>query len=250
MVDALLAYLPGTSLRSGTNVVAVEPQAGGWLLSAGYASDQFDAVIIATTAEAGATLLKGAAMDLAQELSGIIYSSSVTVALGFDERVRSSLPAGFGFLVPRSEGRRMLAATFVHNKFPHRAPENRALIRCFLGGSRDESALQLSDQEILHIVSQELRRILGLTAEPLFSRIYRWKAAMAQYSVGHLDRLDRIESLLKQHPGLALAGNGYRGIGVPDCVRSGKEAAGQALAAVGLEPGITPERGVTTVIPL
>ncbi len=149
----------------------------------------------------------------------------MTVALGFDKEVRAALPPGFGFLVPRSEGKRMLAATFVHNKFPHRAPEDRALLRCFLGGSRDEQVLQLSDDEILSIVREELRQILGLSAEPLFTRVYRWKGAMAQYNVGHLERLERIERLLKQLPGLALAGNGYRGIGVPDCVRSGEAAA-------------------------
>jgi oxygen-dependent protoporphyrinogen oxidase len=234
MVDALLAELPASRLQPKTQVVKVRPQAGGWLLSASHGADQFDAVIIATTAPIAATLLQDADTSLAQELNGIAYSSSVTVALGFDQSVRSSLPTGFGFLVPRGEGKRILAATFVHHKFPHRAPENRALIRCFLGGTRDEPALHLSHEEILRIVREELRQILGVTAEPLFTRIYKWKAAMAQYNVGHLDRLDRIESLLQQRPSLALAGNGYRGIGVPDCVRSGKEAAGQALAAVGL----------------
>jgi protoporphyrinogen/coproporphyrinogen III oxidase len=234
MVDALLAYLSPASLRPSTQIAAVQPQAGGWLLSPGYGSDQFDAVIIATTTQAAATLLKGETAGLSQELSGINYSSSITVALGYDQNVRSSLPAGFGFLVPRSEGKRILAATFVHNKFPHRAPPDRALLRCFLGGTRDESALQLSDEEILRIVRAELRQILGLTPEPLFTRVYRWQAAMAQYNVGHLERLTRIELACKQHPGLALAGNGYRGIGVPDCVRSGQDAASQTLAAVGL----------------
>jgi oxygen-dependent protoporphyrinogen oxidase len=125
----------------------------------------------------------------------------------------------------------MLAATFVHNKFPHRAPEDRALLRCFLGGSRDEQVLQLTHDEVLSIVREELRQIIGLKAEPLFARVYRWKSAMAQYTVGHLDRLQRIENLLKEWPGLALAGNAYRGIGVPDCVRSGEMAVQQVLAA-------------------
>lgn len=234
MVDALLVYLPAASLRPHTQIVAAQPQAGGWLLSTSNGSDQFDAVIMATTAQAAATLLKEETADLAQELGGINYSSSVTVALGYDQRARPAIPPGFGFLVPRSEGKRMLAATFVHNKFPHRAPPDRALLRCFLGGTQDQSALQLSDEDILRITRTELRQILGLTAEPLFARVYKWKSAMAQYNVGHLERLVRIERFLKKLPGLALAGNGYRGIGVPDCVRSGKNAAAQALAAVGL----------------
>jgi oxygen-dependent protoporphyrinogen oxidase len=173
--------------------------------------------------------------NLSRELGDIRYSSSVTITLGYDENVRRSLPPGFGFLVPRSEGRRMLAATFVHNKFPHRAPENRAIVRCFLGGARDEQVLQSSEDEILRIVRDELKLIIGLTAEPLFARVYKWKGAMAQYAVGHLDRLQRIETLRQKLPALALAGNGFTGIGVPDCVRSGKEAAIKVLAAIGLE---------------
>ena len=194
------------------------------------ASDQFDAVIMATPAPLAAVLLEITSAELGSELRAIPYSSSVTVALGFDKQVRDALPPGFGFLVPRSEGKRMLATTFVHNKFPYRAPEDRALLRCFLGGSRDEQVLQLSDDEIVGMVREELRQILGLAAEPLFTRVYRWKAAMAQYNVGHLERLERIERLRKQLPGLALAGNGYRGIGVPDCVRSGEDAVAEVLA--------------------
>jgi oxygen-dependent protoporphyrinogen oxidase len=159
------------------------------------------------------------------------------VVLGYDGKVRQSLPPGFGFLVPRSEGKRVLAATFVHNKFPHRAPDDRALIRCFLGGSRDEPILELADNEILRIVRADLRQILGLGVEPLFARVYKWRSAMAQYNVGHLERLERIERFRRQLPGLALAGNAYRGIGVPDCVRSGKEAAEQVLAEVSMPGG-------------
>jgi oxygen-dependent protoporphyrinogen oxidase len=153
---------------------------------------------------------------MADELTAIRYSSSVTVTLGYGENVRKCLPPGFGFLVPRSEGTRMLAATFVHNKFPHRAPPDRALIRCFLGGSRDEQVLELSDQQILDIVRSELKKIIKLDTDPLFARVYRWKGSMAQYGVGHLERLERIEHLRLKLPGLALAGNGYSGIGVPD----------------------------------
>jgi oxygen-dependent protoporphyrinogen oxidase len=230
LAEALVARLPVDVLRVISPVQAVQKQDWGWVVSAGYASDQFDAVIVATSATAAAPLFEITSAELASELKAIPYSSSMTVALGFDKEVRAALPAGFGFLVPRSEGKRMLAATFVHNKFSHRAPEDRALIRCFLGGTRDEAVLQLPDEEVLGIVREELRQILGLNAEPVFTRIYRWRGALAQYIVGHLERVQRIESLLKQLPGLALAGNAYRGIGVPDCVRSGEKAAQQVLA--------------------
>jgi protoporphyrinogen/coproporphyrinogen III oxidase len=232
MVDALLSRLDRRALRASCPVRSVIPQNGGWTVSAGYQSDHFDVLILATPAQAASALLQFDE-NLARELGEIRYSSSVTVTLGYDEAVRRSLPRGFGFLVPRSEGRRMLAATFVHNKFPHRAPENRAIIRCFLGGSRDEEILDRTETQILEIVRSELQQIIGLTAEPLFSRVYKWKAAMAQYSVGHLERVQRIEVLRRRLPGLALAGNGFNGIGVPDCVRSGTDAAAKALAALG-----------------
>ncbi|MGA7292390.1 MAG: protoporphyrinogen oxidase [Terriglobales bacterium] len=234
MVDALVERLDSDALKTSTPVQSVIRQDDGWTLSAGYQSDHFDALIVATPAHAAASVLEFADANLARELNGIQYSSSVTVTLGYDDKVRRSLPPGFGFLVPRSAGRRMLAATFVHDKFPHRAPENRAIVRCFLGGARDEQILQLSEKEILAIVRAELRQIVALDAEPLFARVYKWKSAMAQYSVGHLERLQRIESLRQQLPGLALAGNGYNGIGVPDCVRSGAEAASKILAELGM----------------
>jgi protoporphyrinogen/coproporphyrinogen III oxidase len=229
--EAILPQLRADALQANSPVQAVQQQDRGWVVSAGYKSDRFDAVIVATPAAAAALLLEISSARLAAELRMIPYSSSVTIALGFGKDVRDRLPPGFGFLVPRNEGKRMLAATFVHNKFPHRAPEDRALLRCFLGGSRDQQVLELPDQEILGIVGEELRQILGLTAEPLFTRLYRWKGAMAQYTVGHLERIERIERLRKQLPGLALAGNGYRGVGVPDCVRSGEESAAEVVAA-------------------
>jgi len=234
MVDALVARLDPANLRTSTPVQSLIPQNNGWTVAAGYQSDHFDAVIVAAPARAAAAVLESADANLAAELAAINYSSSVTVTLGYDEKVRRSLPPGFGFLVPRSAGRRMLAATFVHNKFPHRAPENRAIVRCFLGGARDEQILDSTEDQILTIVRNELRDIIALDAQPLFTRVYKWRAAMAQYSVGHLERLQRIEALRTRLPGLALAGNGFNGIGVPDCVRSGSEAAGKILAEMGM----------------
>jgi len=236
MVDALVARLDAKALKTSSPVLSVIRQNDGWTVCAGYKTDHFDAVIIATPTHAAAKLLDAADAELSRDLGGIQYSSSITVTLGYDEKVRRSLPPGFGFLVPRSEGHRMLAATFVHNKFPHRAPENRALVRCFLGGARDEQILQSSESEILQILRGELQKIVGpvLAAEPLFARVYKWRSAMAQYSVGHLERLQRIESLRQKLSGLALAGNGYNGIGVPDCVRSGTEAASKILAEMGM----------------
>ncbi len=231
LVEALVPRLNRASLLTNAPVHSIQPRTGGWTVSAGTKSDHYNAVILAVPTHAAAQLLASCSPELSAELAAIGYSSSLTVGLGYDRDVRQSLPPGFGFLVPRSEGRRLLAATFVHNKFPHRAPNDRALLRCFFAGSNAENIWQLSDDAIIAVVRNELQQILGLRAAPLFARVYKWKSAMAQYGVGHLERLDRIERLRQQLPGLALAGNGYRGIGVPDCVRSGQDAAKQVLNA-------------------
>jgi protoporphyrinogen/coproporphyrinogen III oxidase len=224
LVEKIVSRLSPSSLIVNTKVESVQPQAGGWLVSAGMQSDVFDAVIVALPAQMAAQVLRLANADLSSELAAIEYSSSITINLCYERQVRQTLPPGFGFLVPRSEGKHMLATTFVHNKFLHRVPDDRALLRCAFAGANAENIWDLADDEIAAIVREELRQILCIQAVPLFARVYRWKSAMAQYGVGHLERLDRIERLRTTLPGLALAGNGYRGIGVPDCVRSGNEA--------------------------
>lgn len=230
LAETLVPRLDQASLLTNTPVQSIRSEAGGWAVSTGLKSDRFDAVILALPTHAAARLLSTTGPALSAELAAVQYTSSITVGLGYGRDVRESLPPGFGFLVPRSEGKRLLAATFVHNKFPHRAPNDRAVLRCFFAGANAENVWQLSDDAIIAVVRNELQQILGLRAVPLFARVYKWKSAMAQYGVGHLERLDRIERLRQQLPGLALAGNGYRGIGVPDCVRSGQEAAKQVLS--------------------
>jgi len=224
MTDALISRLPAAALRPDTRVEAVKAESGKWLVVSGGRTEEFDAVILATPAHAAADLLTGSGPELADELAAIPYTSSMTVVLGYDQSVRAALPPGFGFLVPRTEDRKILATTFVHNKFPHRAPENRALVRCSLGGTLAEQMLALADEDVAGVVRQELESILGIRATPLFTRVYKWPKAMAQYTVGHSARVTRIKSQLAELPGLALAGNAYSGIGVPDCVRSGTEA--------------------------
>jgi protoporphyrinogen/coproporphyrinogen III oxidase len=232
LVDALAASLEGSSaVRLNSAIENLRLENDRWTVVSDTESSFFDAVILATPAPAAASLLRAASPQLASELASIPYSSSVTVALGFDRNLRSRTPPGFGFLVPRSEGKRILAATFVHNKFPYRVPPGFALIRCFLGGTADDQVLELTDKQILDITRHELGQILDLTAEPEFTRVHKWKSTMAQYTVGHLERLERIERFRRQLPGLALAGNAYRGIGVPDCIRSGIDAADQVLEA-------------------
>jgi len=232
LVETVVPKLNPLSLLTNTPVQSIHPEANNkrWQVAAPSRTDHFDSIILALPAPAAASILSIASPELSGELASIPYGSSITVALAYGHKVRHSLPPGFGFLVPRSEGKRLLAATFVHNKFPHRAPENLALLRCFFAGSNAENLWQLSDDALVATVRNELQQILGLRATPLFARVYKWKSAMAQYGVGHLERLDRIDRLRRQLPGLALAGNAYRGIGVPDCIRSGQDAAQQLLS--------------------
>jgi oxygen-dependent protoporphyrinogen oxidase len=232
LVEALVPRLDPRSQLTNAPVQTLQPDSVGWIVSAGPKSDYFDAVILAVPAHAAAKILSTCSPELSAELDGIHYSSSITVGIGYDRDVRQSLPPGFGFLVPRNEGKRLLAATFVHNKFAHRAPQDRALLRCFLAGTNADDVWALKDDQIVGIVRNELQQILGLRAEPVFARVYKWKSAMAQYGVGHLERLERIDGLRQRLPGLALAGNGYRGIGVPDCIRSGGAAAKELLGCL------------------
>jgi len=226
MVDAIVARLNPQSIRLRQHILRIYPENEAWRLSIEVNDEeQYDSVILATPANVAGALLDGVDRELARNLLDITYSSSVTVTLGYYKQQLEHLPPGFGFLVPRSEGRRMLACTFVHNKFPHRAPRDKGILRCFLGGARDEAVLSLSDEEMLETVRRELRDLVKLEASPIFARVYRWREAMAQYEPGHIARVAEIERRVAEIPGLAIAGNAYHGIGVPDCIRSGMEAA-------------------------
>lgn len=234
LIRALAERVEPSRLCFGKRVVAIGPS--GLDRNAAYRIHceqgslyDADAVILAMPAHECAKVLSSLDSELADNLRSIPYSSALTVALGFDAGIAGSLPAGFGFLVPRKEHRRLLACTFMHKKFSGRAPEGKALLRCFLRGSHDPGVLNLVDTEILSIVRQELRSILKIEAEPLFYRVFRWPAAMAQYTVGHSEKIELITRQIQKHPQLYLAGNAYLGIGLSDCIRTGKQAADQIL---------------------
>src|SRR5262249_34701153 len=167
LTDALLARIPDPAKRLNSPVARITWESGKWLVVSSGRTEEFDGVIIAAPAHAAGKLLQDTNAELGSVLTQVRYSSSVTVVLGYDSEVRAALPHGFGFLVPRSESRSIIAATFVHNKFPFRAPEDRALIRCFLGGTRDEAVLQLSDEAVLGSVKDDLTAILGTQSAPL-----------------------------------------------------------------------------------
>ena len=230
----LAQCLEGSRVYLGRRVAALELAPGGAPdrrrrryqigCESGEAFDA-DAIVLAMPAHECGRLLSSLEPTLAALLREIPYSSSMTVSLGFGEGARERLPRGFGYLAPRKEKRRLLACTFVHRKFNHRAPQGKALLRCFLGGARAPEALNLADEEVVRLVRQELQEILNFSFEPLFCRIHRWPASMAQYPVGHAERLRKIQSRLEGLPGVSLAGNAYSGIGISDCIRTGRAAA-------------------------
>ena len=236
LIDALTARLDPASMRLFTPVSGIEKTADGWRVEANGATEIYDAVIMASPAWAAGALLGPVDAALGEELSGIPYSSSITVNLIYDEDQIGSLPDGFGFLIPVVEGRSMLACTFVHRKFLGRTPTGKATLRAFLGGMKNEALMAAPDEVLVATVRRELTEILGeeifpRETMPEHTQVSRWPRAMAQYAVGHQERIERIAARVAALPGLKLAGNAYDGIGIPDCIRLGRKAAKELIAA-------------------
>jgi len=166
---------------------------------------------------------------LAAALSGIEYAGSAVVSLGFRrEDVAHPLDAA-GVVVPRGEGMRMLAVSFLSSKFPGRAPRGHVLLRTFVGGALDPDAARLDDAALLALVRREIAAVLGARGEPVLVQIDRWHAAMPQYHLGHVDRVERIRQRVATHPRLAFAGAAYEGVGIPQVIASGAAAARACL---------------------
>lgn len=230
MIDAVANRLNPESVRLSTAVSALEKLPNGWKVYSQGAAEFYDAVIVASAAWSAGVLLGPVDPLLGEELGGIPYSSSITVNLVYDEAKLNNLPDGFGFLIPASEGRAMLACTFVHRKFLGRTPPGKAVLRAFLGGMKNEALLTETDAKLVATVRRELKEVLGIQAEPEHTQVSRWRRAMAQYAVGHQERQKRIAARVANLPGLRLAGNAYDGIGIPDCIRLGRRAAKELLA--------------------
>jgi len=203
------------------SVDAVERLSSGFRVKVNGDLMEAEQLIVATPAYVAAGLVEPFQPDLSALLMKIPYTSSTTMSLGYRKGTFDHPLNGFGFLVPKRERGYLTACTWVNNKFSYRAPEDVVLLRCFLGGE----AYMETDEFLVDMAKKELRRIMGLQAEPLFHNISRWPAAMAQFTVGHATRMEQIDSLTGAVPGLHLIGNGYRGIGLPDCVRSGRDVA-------------------------
>ncbi len=185
----------------------------------------FDAVILAVSAPVAAGLLGTIDPELARELSEIPFAGAAVVSSAYDRSQIAHPLDGFGFVVPAIERRRILSASFSSVKFPNRAPDGKVLIRTFVGGACQPEIAELPDDALRRVVHEELSELLGIRGEPNWSMIARWTRSMPQYHLGHLDRIARIEARIAAHSGLALAGNSYRGVGIPQAIHSGELAA-------------------------
>jgi oxygen-dependent protoporphyrinogen oxidase len=227
LVEAIARRLPPETIRLNAPVERLQIlPSGDWQLD--FAHGQVaphQAVIVAASASVAARLLAEANAELSELLRSIPYAGSVIALASFRrEQIKHPLD-GFGFVVPEQEQRQILSVSFSSQKYPGRAPAGQVLFRVFLGGAARPEMLEKPDEQIKATVLAELGELLGAQGEPELFRIQRWPATMPQYHLGHLDRVAEIERLVGQMPGLQLAGNAYRGVGIPFCIRSGELAA-------------------------
>jgi oxygen-dependent protoporphyrinogen oxidase len=226
LVAALAARLPPASVRLGTPAAAVAPAAEGWRVE--LANGQrlaADGVVLAGPAPRMAALVRAVDPWLAGALAAIAYAPSATVSLAYPRTAIRHPLDGFGFVVPRVEGRAVMACTFSSVKYPDRAPEGFVLLRAFLGGALQADLLEREDRELVRVAHDDVTPLLGVTAAPTLARVWRHPRSMPQYEIGHLDRVGAIEARLETLAGLTVAGAAYRGVGIADCIHSGELAA-------------------------
>ena len=189
------------------------------------ATQDFDGVIVATGADAAAKLLSETSPELSSTLAEIETASSAIVVLAINRNQLQKPFTGFGIIYPHVDNGQVIAISFSSNKFAGRCADDQLLIRAFIGGALQSNLVDLDDESLFDIATKQLDRSLGLTGAPLFQKVYRWRNCMPQYHIGHMPRVEKIESLVAQLPNLELAGNSYHGVGIPACVASGKSAA-------------------------
>ncbi len=226
MVDGIVARLDRHSLVPGTSAVKVAQTGNGYdiMLNDG-ACIHADAVVLASPTFATADLVQGFDPALAEALRKIRYVSTATVSLGYKRSELTHPLDGFGFVVPRSEQRKILACTWSSTKFDHRAPEGHALVRAFIGGAHAENLAEQDDESVANVAREELRAMMGIVSPPVITRVYRWSKANPQYAVGHEARIAQVDRMAEQHTGLYLVGGAYHGVGIPDCIADGKRVA-------------------------
>lgn len=233
-VDAIAARLPPEWVRCQTRVTALERDAEGkWNVTferqGQVRRESFEGAIVAAPASKAASLIAPWDQPLADLIAGIQLAGAAVVIGVYPRAAIRRIPSGFGFVVPLIEKRRILSGSLSSIKFAGRAPDDLVVTRAFLGGACQPELLDLTDEQLRQAAHEELSDLLGIDAAPVYGDVVRWHGTMPQYHVGHLDRVDRIERLTGAHDGLELAGNAYRGVGIPFCVRSGEAAADRII---------------------
>ncbi len=228
LADALADEIGREHIQTGAHVASIVELGDALAVElASGAREVFDGVVIAAPASETADMLSQLDAQLTTELRRIPYVSSATISLAFNAGDVAGKQIGRGFVIPRAEGRTLTALTWTSNKFGGRVPEGVVLLRGFVGRAGNQRPAYMDDEDLIPLVRAELRAILGIDAEPILSRVYRWPRAMPQYNLGHQEILAALSELLASHPGIALTGAAYRGVGIPDCV---SDAASQANA--------------------
>ena len=232
LVSALAARLPDGAVRLATPVAAIaRSSGGGWRVDLPDGAPlEADGVVLAGPAPRMAPVIRGVDPALAGLLEGIAYASSATIALAYPRAAVRHRLDGFGFVVPQVERRAVLACTFSSVKYPERAPDGFVLLRVFVGGAMQAGLLAEDDRTLLQLAHRDVAALLGITGDPILSRLWRHPGTMPQYAVGHLEHVAALEARLEALPGLAVAGGAYRGVGIADCVRSGEAAAERVSA--------------------
>jgi oxygen-dependent protoporphyrinogen oxidase len=225
LVRALVSSLGRARVRERVQVTAVAGAGPFEVETASGDTVRARSVIFATPAYVTGALLRPRDAALADSCDATPYASVATVALPFERDGVAHALNGSGFVVPRAEKTGILATSWLSSKWPHRAPENRVLLRTFIGGAREPEILNRDDPDLVALSLRALTPLLGVRRQPLFSRVYRWSRANAQHEVGHLDRVAAIDRALARHPGLFVTGSGFRGIGIPDCIADGRATA-------------------------
>jgi protoporphyrinogen/coproporphyrinogen III oxidase len=229
LVKALLDRLPDGSMWTASPVTNVTRSAAQWTVATPANTFTAAAVIVAAPAHAAARCLTTLSPRLASLCAEVPYVSTASVALAWP---RAQVPhplSGTGFVVARQHSAlRIVACSWVTSKWAGRAPDEMVLLRAFIGGATDPDAVALPDAALIELATADLAAVLGMTTAPVLARVHRWVAAGAQHNVGHAERMERIDRLVADEPGLFVAGSGFRSIGVPDCIAEGRRAAGAA----------------------
>jgi len=224
-------------IRTGVGASAIARDDDGWTVTLTTGETlRGDAVVVATEVWAAAELTAPVDAALADVLGTIPCSSSATAILAFREDDCPFDLKWHGILSPMVEKRPLTGVTLMSSKWPNRAPEGTVLFRGFLGGPRDEAVLEASDEDLLELARTQMVALLGIKADarPCYAKLFRWEKGMPQYTLNHLDRVDEIERLEAEIAGFALAGNAYRGVGVPNALESGERAVSKVLSEAGI----------------